>query len=83
MIEYIIRKQRLTEREAKPIFRQIVTAVHFCHVNHIVHRDIKVENLLLDAGWQVKLADFGFSSFFKTGELLDVFCGSPPYSAPV
>jgi serine/threonine protein kinase len=60
-----------------------VAAVHYCHVNHIVHRDIKVENLLLDANWQVKLGDFGFSCTFKDGELLDVYCGSPPYCAPV
>ena len=83
LYDYIIRKQRLSEREAKTIFRQIVAAIHYCHVNCIVHRDIKVENLLLDSAWQVKLADFGFSSTFKPGDLLDVFCGSPPYCAPV
>jgi serine/threonine-protein kinase SIK3 len=82
LYDYIIHKKRLSEREAKTIFRQIVAAVHYSQVNHIVHRDIKVENLLLDSNWQIKLADFGFSSFFKDGELLDVFCGSPPYCAP-
>ena len=56
--------------------------MHYCHSNKIVHRDVKVENLLLDFNWQVKLADFGFSSTFRAGELLDVYCGSPPYCAP-
>ena len=75
-------KKRLSEREARHIFKQIVTAVHYCHVNHIVHRDIKVENILLDSNWRVKLADFGFSSIYKQGELLDIWCGSPQYCAP-
>lgn len=75
-------KKRLSEREARFIFKQIITAVHYCHFNHIVHRDIKVENLLLDSNLRVKLADFGFSTHFKTGEKLNVWCGSPPYCAP-
>lgn len=80
--DYIIRKKRLSEREARSIFKQIIAAVHYCHSNRIVHRDLKVENLLLDSAWKIKLADFGFASHFKTGELLDIFCGSPPYCAP-
>lgn len=80
--DYIIHKKRLSEREAKHIFKQILAAIHYCHSNKIVHRDLKVENLLLDASLNVKLADFGFSSQFTHGELLDVFCGSPPYCAP-
>ena len=77
-----MRKKRLSERQARHIFRQIVAAVHYCHASHIVHRDIKVENILLDSFWRVKLADFGFSTLFKEGELLDVYCGSPQYCAP-
>lgn len=73
----------MTEREARYIFKQIVAALHYCHSNKIVHRDLKVENLLLDFNGRVKLADFGFSSKFNSNELLDVYCGSPPYCAPV
>jgi serine/threonine-protein kinase SIK3 len=83
LYDYIIHKKRLSEREAKHIFKQIAVALNYCHENHIVHRDVKVENLLLDSHWHVKLADFGFSSLFHSDELLDVFCGSPPYCAPV
>ncbi|EMP32890.1 MAP/microtubule affinity-regulating kinase 3 [Chelonia mydas] len=61
---------------------QIVSAVQYCHQKHIVHRDLKAENLLLDADMNIKIADFGFSNEFTVGNKLDTFCGSPPYAAP-
>uniref|UniRef100_A0A4W4HQM9 non-specific serine/threonine protein kinase n=1 Tax=Electrophorus electricus TaxID=8005 RepID=A0A4W4HQM9_ELEEL len=62
--------------------RQIVSAVQYCHQKRIVHRDLKAENLLLDADMNIKIADFGFSNEFTIGSKLDTFCGSPPYAAP-
>ncbi|XP_075007110.1 MAP/microtubule affinity-regulating kinase 3 isoform X12 [Calonectris borealis] len=62
--------------------REIVSAVQYCHQKHIVHRDLKAENLLLDADMNIKIADFGFSNEFTVGNKLDTFCGSPPYAAP-
>ncbi len=82
LYDFITQKKRLSEREARHIFKQIVTGVHHCHKNNVVHRDIKVENILLDNNGRVKLADFGFSTFFKHGELMDTWCGSPQYCAP-
>jgi serine/threonine-protein kinase SIK3 len=82
LYDYIIKKKRLSEREARHIFRQIALSIYYCHQNKIVHRDIKVENLLLDNHWRIKLADFGFSTMFKDNELLDTWCGSPPYCSP-
>nr|XP_013807464.1 PREDICTED: MAP/microtubule affinity-regulating kinase 4 [Apteryx mantelli mantelli] len=61
---------------------KIVSAVHYCHQKNIVHRDLKAENLLLDADANIKIADFGFSNEFTLGSKLDTFCGSPPYAAP-
>uniref|UniRef100_A0A671NM55 non-specific serine/threonine protein kinase n=1 Tax=Sinocyclocheilus anshuiensis TaxID=1608454 RepID=A0A671NM55_9TELE len=61
---------------------RIVSAVQYCHQKHIVHRDLKAENLLLDADMNIKIADFGFSNEFTIGNKLDTFCGSPPYAAP-
>uniref|UniRef100_A0A6Q2YN59 non-specific serine/threonine protein kinase n=1 Tax=Esox lucius TaxID=8010 RepID=A0A6Q2YN59_ESOLU len=62
--------------------REIVSAVQYCHQKRIVHRDLKAENLLLDADMNIKIADFGFSNEFTLGSKLDTFCGSPPYAAP-
>ena len=72
----------MAEREARAKFRQIVSAVQYCHQKKIVHRDLKAENLLLDAQMNVKIADFGFSNEFSADKKLDTFCGSPPYAAP-
>ena len=82
LYDYIIHKKRLSEREARHIFKQIIAGIHYCHSNNVVHRDIKVENILLDHNGRVKLADFGFSTFFAPGELMDTWCGSPQYCAP-
>ncbi|XP_016782260.3 MAP/microtubule affinity-regulating kinase 3 isoform X17 [Pan troglodytes] len=62
--------------------QKIVSAVQYCHQKRIVHRDLKAENLLLDADMNIKIADFGFSNEFTVGGKLDTFCGSPPYAAP-
>ncbi|XP_067895081.1 MAP/microtubule affinity-regulating kinase 3a isoform X6 [Heterodontus francisci] len=72
----------MKEKEARAKFRQIVSAVQYCHQKQIVHRDLKAENLLLDADMNIKIADFGFSNEFTVGNKLDTFCGSPPYAAP-
>ncbi|XP_033757951.1 serine/threonine-protein kinase SIK1-like [Pecten maximus] len=82
IFDYIARHGRMTELEARKKFWQIILAVEYCHNHHVVHRDLKAENLLLDANMNIKIADFGFGNFFKTGEHLATWCGSPPYAAP-
>ncbi|MCI4394688.1 hypothetical protein PGIGA_G00171590 [Pangasianodon gigas] len=82
VFDYLVSHGRMKEVEARAKFRQIVSAVHYCHQKNIVHRDLKAENLLLDADSNIKIADFGFSNEFTLGNKLDTFCGSPPYAAP-
>ncbi|MBN3296770.1 SIK1 kinase, partial [Amia calva] len=82
MFDYLTSNGRLSEEEARKKFWQILMAVDYCHRHHIVHRDLKTENLLLDANMNIKLADFGFGNFYNAREPLSTWCGSPPYAAP-
>ncbi|KAG9269289.1 NUAK family SNF1-like kinase 1 [Astyanax mexicanus] len=82
LYEYIQTRQRLTEEEARYFFRQITSAVLYCHTNGVVHRDLKLENILLDQDLNVKLADFGLSNQYQKGHFLQTFCGSPLYASP-
>ncbi|XP_053214588.1 serine/threonine-protein kinase SIK2-like [Panonychus citri] len=97
LYDYIDRKSSkgLKETEARHIFRQICSAIHYCHSLRIVHRDLKPENILIvnqptDCNITidghlyplVKLIDFGFSNQWDEGEKLRTSCGSLAYSAP-
>lgn len=73
------------EREARKLFQQIVNGVDYCHRKGVAHRDLKAENILLDDNGNVKIADFGFSSFVGVNSatgLLYTQCGTPEYCAP-
>jgi len=75
----------LTESEAIPIFRQIVSAVAYMHGLGLVHRDLKLENILINdfAGLnQIKIIDFGFATNCQEGAKLSMFCGTPCYMDP-
>uniref|UniRef100_A0A915KU61 non-specific serine/threonine protein kinase n=1 Tax=Romanomermis culicivorax TaxID=13658 RepID=A0A915KU61_ROMCU len=82
VFEYLRKNNRMSEREARKVFRQIVAAVAYCHTLNIAHRDIKAENLLFSETLDIKLVDFGFSNYAPEETLLQTWCGSPPYAAP-
>ena len=79
----LIEHVELSERLCKRYFHQILIAVSYLHENDIVHRDLKLENIIIDKDNNVKLIDFGFGNFILNGNhLLRTFCGSPDYAAP-
>ncbi|VAH92966.1 unnamed protein product [Triticum turgidum subsp. durum] len=81
----IERSGRVTEDVARRYFRQLISAVDFCHARGVYHRDLKPENLLLDEAGNLKVVDFGLSALAdhaRADGLLHTLCGTPGYAAP-
>lgn len=83
LFEYISSRGRLDEEEAIKLFRQMMSAIGFCHSINICHRDLKPENILMTSSGDIKIADFGMAALHQTpGYKLKTSCGSPHYAAP-
>ncbi|AEA38832.1 BR-serine/threonine kinase-like protein (nucleomorph) [Cryptomonas paramecium] len=82
LFNYLVKKGQLHNREALCFFQQIVSGIEYCHRYRICHRDLKLENILLDKIQTIKIADFGMASLNVSNELLKTFCGSPHYASP-
>lgn len=83
LYDYILKKVRLGENQARQFFRQLISAIEYCHGNFVIHRDLKPENILLDRRrGNIKIIDFGMSNIVRPGKLLYSSCGSFSYIAP-
>ncbi|KAI8097981.1 kinase-like domain-containing protein [Gilbertella persicaria] len=84
LFDYILKHHYLQETEAKRLFAQLISGVHYMHQKHIVHRDLKLENLLLSKDRNIIITDFGFANRFQVAQedLMVTSCGSPCYAAP-
>ncbi|KAK0565716.1 hypothetical protein OC844_001084 [Tilletia horrida] len=82
LYDYLVERGTLPDAEARRIFGQLCLAVAYIHERGIVHRDLKLENVLLDELCNVKLGDFGFTREFERRKLMDTFCGTTGYAAP-
>ncbi|KAI8333881.1 kinase-like domain-containing protein [Chlamydoabsidia padenii] len=82
LLDYIIRHGKLREKQARKFARQIASALDYCHRNSIVHRDLKIENILITRDENIKIIDFGLSNIYSPSKLLSTFCGSLYFAAP-
>lgn len=80
-----ISKGKLSEDVGRKYFQQLISAVDYCHSRGVYHRDLKLENLLLDENGNLNVSDFGLSAFAESKHqdgLLHTICGTPAYVPP-
>ncbi|OBA19024.1 kinase-like protein [Metschnikowia bicuspidata var. bicuspidata NRRL YB-4993] len=84
LFDFILKQKYLKENVAKKLFAQLVSGVDYMHSKGLIHRDLKLENLLLDKHKNIVISDFGFvNSYNKSkNDLMKTSCGSPCYAAP-
>ncbi|TAQ90471.1 hypothetical protein B7494_g1201 [Chlorociboria aeruginascens] len=83
LYNYLLKNGALPVEKVQKIFTQLVGAVAYVHISSCVHRDLKLENILLDKNENVKLCDFGFTREYEgKASYLQTFCGTVCYSAP-
>ncbi|KAG6494615.1 CBL-interacting protein kinase 1-like [Zingiber officinale] len=85
LFDIIHSKGKLSEKQGRKLFQQLIDAISYCHDMGVYHRDLKPENVLVDAKRNIKISDFGLSALpqhLGNDGLLHTTCGSPYYIAP-
>ena len=83
LLTFIKKRNKLPEKTAKFIFKQLLQSLKYIHSKNIVHRDIKLDNILIDLNNNIKLCDFGVGKYLSNNnEMLFDQCGTPAYIAP-
>ena len=82
LYKHFLKNKRFPERQVKFYAYQIALAIGYLHSKDICHRDLKLENILVDHTGYLKLIDFGLAKILKDSELSQSFCGTPEYLAP-
>ncbi len=82
LLNFVRKRRKLKEGIAKFVFKQIVEGLQHCHSRSILHRDIKLDNVLLNGNGDIKICDFGVSKIVRKNERMTEQCGTPAYIAP-
>ncbi|WVR06559.1 hypothetical protein IAU60_003590 [Kwoniella sp. DSM 27419] len=82
LFDYLVERGRMLEGEGRRLFGELAVAVGWMHRQGVVHRDLKLENVLLDGELRVKLGDLGFAREWQKGRLMETFCGTTGYASP-
>ena len=83
LFSFLKKRRKVSEKTAKFLYKQIILGLKYIHSHNIVHRDIKLENILIDLNNNIKICDFGIGRVLSSpDQLLFDQCGTPMYIAP-
>ena len=82
LLGFIRKRGKISESVSKIIFKQLIEGLIYIHKRKIVHRDIKLDNILIDLTNTIKICDFGVSRKISKDEIMREHCGTPAYIAP-
>lgn len=82
LLSFIRKRIKVSEHFAKFIFKQLLEGLKYMHSQGIIHRDVKLDNILIDADSTIKLCDYGVSKLIKSNKVMNEQCDTPAYIAP-